>query len=49
MKHLKIDNFQEKLDIPKNEHDVLDFWDATRAFERSVSERPEAKRYVFYD
>lgn len=46
---LKIDNFQEKLDIPKNEHDVLAFWDKTKAFERSVSERPESKRYVFYD
>lgn len=46
---LRIKNFQEKLDIAKNEHDVLAFWDTTRAFERSVSERPENKRYVFYD
>lgn len=46
---LKKDNFQEKLDISKNEHDVLVFWDETHAFERSVSERPEDKRYVFYD
>jgi isoleucyl-tRNA synthetase len=46
---LKKTNFQEKLDVSTNEHEVLSFWDATQAFERSVSERPENKRYVFYD
>ncbi len=46
---LKIKNFQEKYDVAKGEHDVLAFWDETKAFERSVSERPEHKRYVFYD
>lgn len=46
---LKVKNFQEKLDIAKSEHDVLTFWEKTRAFERSVESRPQNKRYVFYD
>lgn len=47
--NLTIKNFQEKLDIPKSEHDVLAFWDETNAFEKSVESRPQDKRYVFYD
>ncbi len=46
---LKITNFQEKIDLAKKEHEVLTFWDETKAFEMSVSSRPEYKRYVFYD
>jgi isoleucyl-tRNA synthetase len=46
---LTIKNFQEKYDVAKGEHDVLAFWDAHHTFERSVSERPDTKRYVFYD
>lgn len=49
MAKLRKDNFQEKLDIPASEHDVLAFWDETKAFERSVSDRPADKQYVFYD
>jgi len=49
MAKLQQDNFQEKLDVPASEHDVLEFWDETNAFERSVSERPADKQYVFYD
>lgn len=49
MANLKIDDYQQKLDIPKSEHDVLSFWDETDAFKRSVSERPADKPYVFYD
>lgn len=47
--NLKIKNFQEKYDVAKGEHEVLVYWDEIKAFERSVSERPENKRYVFYD
>lgn len=47
--NLKIKNFQDKYNVPEGEHEVLDYWDQTKAFERSVSERPESKRYVFYD
>lgn len=46
---LKINNFQEKIDLAKKEHEVLAFWDETKAFETSVSSRPESKQYVFYD
>jgi isoleucyl-tRNA synthetase len=46
---LKIENFQEKVDLVKKEHIVLDYWKETHAFERSVSERDPKKRYVFYD
>lgn len=49
MAKLQQDNFQEKLDVPKSEHEVLAFWDETNAFERSVNERPADKQYVFYD
>lgn len=46
---LKISNFQEKIDLAKKEHEVLSFWEETKAFETSVSSRPESKPYVFYD
>ena len=46
---LKIDNFQTRLDIPKNEHEVLDYWDETDAFKKSIEQRPECKPYIFYD
>lgn len=46
---LKITNFQEKYDVAKGEHEVLSYWDEGKIFERSILERPEDKRYVFYD
>ncbi len=46
---LTIKNPQEKVDLAKLEHEVLEYWDETKAFEKSVSMRPENKRYVFYD
>jgi isoleucyl-tRNA synthetase len=49
MHSLKVDNYQEKINIPELEHAVLDFWDETKAFEQSVESRPADKRYVFYD
>lgn len=49
MATLRKNNFQEKLNIPESEHEVLTFWEETKAFERSVSERPADKQYVFYD
>ena len=36
-------------DANKNELEILDFWQKNKIFERSISERPENKRYVFYD
>lgn len=49
MAKLTIDDFQKRLNIPESEHEVLDYWDESKAFERSVSERPADKQYVFYD
>ncbi|MBI3955797.1 class I tRNA ligase family protein, partial [Candidatus Gottesmanbacteria bacterium] len=49
MTSLKIKNPQEKVDLAKLEHEVLAFWDETKAFEKSVEMRPPEKRYVFYD
>ena len=33
----------------QNEQEILKYWDEHKAFEKSVSERPEKKPYVFYD
>lgn len=33
----------------EREKEVLESWERNRIFERSVEERPEAKRYTFYD
>ncbi len=46
---LTIESTSEKVNFPELEHKVLDYWDSIHAFERSVSERPGDKRYVFYD
>lgn len=39
----------EKTTIPAWEHDVLTFWEETKAFEHSISSRSVDKQYVFYD
>jgi len=49
MKNLKITDYQQKVNLVEKEHEVLEYWDDTKAFERSVTSRPEVKRYVFYD
>ncbi|MEK7083715.1 MAG: isoleucine--tRNA ligase, partial [Patescibacteria group bacterium] len=36
-------------DANKNELEILKFWQDNHIFEKSVSERPENKPYVFYD
>lgn len=36
-------------DANKNEQEILKYWDEHQCFEKSVSERPEKKPYVFYD
>lgn len=36
-------------DFPQMEEDVLQYWQDTKAFEKSVEMRPEDKQYVFYD
>ncbi|MFQ5510384.1 MAG: isoleucine--tRNA ligase [Candidatus Krumholzibacteriia bacterium] len=35
--------------IPEAENAIIDLWDRTRAFERSVEEREGSERFVFYE
>ena len=37
------------LNLPQIDKDVLEFWEANRIFEKSVEQRPEDNRYVFYE
>lgn len=46
---LTVDNFSQALNHAGHEEEVLNYWDETHAFERSVTERDESKPYVFYD
>ena len=47
--NLQVDKFESALNHAGHEEEVLTYWDETKAFERSVSERPDSKPYVFYD
>ncbi len=47
--NLKVTSFTTALNHAVHEEEVLAYWDETKAFERSVSERPIGKPYVFYD
>lgn len=49
MKSLKVNNFQKPLNVSEMENQVLDYWDETKAFEKSVESRPKNKPYIFYD
>lgn len=49
MTNLKINDNQASLNHAAHEEEVLQYWDETHAFERSVSERPLGQPYVFYD
>ena len=49
MKSLKIKSFQDKINLVAKEHDVLDYWEETKAFEKSISQRPASQPYIFYD
>lgn len=44
-----MENTTKKNQFAQFEEEMLDFWDAEKAFETSVSMRPEDKQYVFYD
>src|SRR3989344_4654778 len=46
---LKVDNYQQPPNIPRMEKAVLAYWQENQVFEKSVSQRDEAKPYVFYD
>jgi len=38
-----------KVEFPKLEQNVLEFWDKNSIFEKSVSNRPESKSFSFFD
>lgn len=38
-----------KMNLPKNEEEILRFWDENKIFKKSIENRKEAKSYSFYD
>lgn len=44
-----IDQVKTPQQLPEFEEQILQYWDDINAFNRSVSERPASKPYVFYD
>jgi isoleucyl-tRNA synthetase len=48
-KSVAFDKVDNRVRFPELEEDVLELWRRTRAFERSVEERPEDKPFVFYE
>ena len=38
----------DQLSLPDIEKNILEFWQENKTFEKSVSSRPEDKRFVFY-
>ena len=38
-----------KVDFPKQEEEVLSFWEKNDTFKKSLSQREGAEDYVFYD
>ena len=46
---MKIEKVSPQVDFPRLEEEVLDLWQKTGAFEKSVQRRPEDKPYVFYE
>jgi isoleucyl-tRNA synthetase len=48
---MKLNNIDttKPLSHAAHEEEVLTYWDETKAFERSISERSADKSYVFYD
>ncbi|MCL4354695.1 isoleucine--tRNA ligase [Patescibacteria group bacterium] len=45
----KIENFQQQLDLPKIEEEIVSYWDEVDAFDKSIRQRSENKRFIFYD
>lgn len=44
-----LDQVTSPSDLPNYEEQILAYWDEIKAFQRSVSERPASKPFVFYD
>ncbi len=41
--------FDEKINYPKIEEEVLKFWEDKKIFEKSISSRPKSKTFTFYE
>ena len=41
--------FDEKINYPKIEEEVLKFWEKNQIFEKSISSRPKSKSFTFYE
>jgi isoleucyl-tRNA synthetase len=46
---MKFDKVSPQVDFPTLEEEILDLWQRTGAFEKSVQRRPEDKPFVFYE
>ena len=46
---MKLRPVRPEVDFPALEARVLEHWDSTDAFQKSVEQRPEEDRFVFYD
>ncbi len=46
---MAFEKVRPQVDLPAMEEEVLDLWERTGAFERSVEERPEDNPFVFYE
>lgn len=46
---MKIYPEYKQLDLTAIDRDILAFWEAHKVFETSVDQRPESRRYVFYE
>jgi len=45
----KIKDLNQQPDLPQLEEEILQWWQDTKAFEKSIEMRPADKAYVFYD
>jgi len=43
------DPVSNKIDFPRNEEDMLAFWDAEHIFQKSLDQRADAEEFVFFD
>ena len=44
-----MENQDEKLNFPKREEEILEFWEKNKIFERSMGQRKGKKKFVFYE
>ncbi|PIU99533.1 MAG: isoleucine--tRNA ligase [Candidatus Tagabacteria bacterium CG03_land_8_20_14_0_80_41_22] len=44
-----MDNEESKLNFPKREEEILEFWEKNKIFEESIKQRKGKKKFVFYE